>query len=570
MDNTFKAYDEAIKDLKTGKDKWAATTATERIAVLSAIKDALLGASDDWAEIAARNKQIEPESPLVGEEWMSGPYAVMLGCNGLMHTLSQMEGKTFLDGLPSRQTASGQLAVKVVPHGIWDRLLMSGIIAEVWMEQGVTRANLADNTATSYDTPPDQRVGKVALVLGAGNIASIAPLDCFHKLFHEHQVVLLKLNPVNAYLYEVLQAALLPLIKRDALRIVKGDGAAGAYLTTHPDIDELHITGAGSTHDAIIWGAGSEGEANKAAGTPINTRRITSELGAVCPTIVVPGPWTAADIRFQAEHIATQKMHNSGFNCIACQTLILPTGWAAKDALMQQVTRHIAKARRPAYYPGAAARLQEFADQGGEITRIDRGPAPAAIISNISVDSGTAAQNEEVFAPALSIFQINEADPETFLRAAILYANQSLHGTLGANILIHPRTIRAIGRKRFESIVAELHYGCIAINAWSGLGFLLTPVPWGAFPGHRLDDVQSGIGFVHNTFMFDRPERTIVQAPWRPFPRNLLSGGFTLLPKPPWFITNKKQHKIGRSLTRFQHSPGWLKLPRIFLDALRG
>jgi aldehyde dehydrogenase (NAD(P)+) len=50
----------------------------------------------------------------------------------------------------------------------------------------------------------------------------------------------------------------------------------------------------------------------------------------------------------------------------------------------------------------------------------------------------------------------------------------------------------------------------------------------------------------------------------------LLSGGITLLPKPPWFVTNKKQHKVGMLLTRFQHSPSWLKLPRIFLNALLG
>ena len=159
---------------------------------------------------------------------------------------------------------------------------------------------------------------------------------------------------------------------------------------------------------------------------------------------------------------------------------------------------------------------------------------------------------------------------ESYLRAAIAYANDNLYGTLGGNILIHPRTIRQIGRKRFEEIIAEFRYGTIAINAWTGIGFLLIQCPWGALPGHTLDNVQSGIGMVHNAFMFDRAERTVVEAPWRPFPRNLASGGLTLLPRPPWFITNRKQHIIGKLLTRFQHKPGWLKLPRIFLNALLG
>ena len=106
--------------------------------------------------------------------------------------------------------------------------------------------------------------------------------------------------------------------------------------------------------------------------------------------------------------------------------------------------------------------------------------------------------------------------------------------------------------------------------AWTGLGFLTVQTPWGAFPGHTLDDIQSGIGFVHNTYMFDRVERTVIEAPFRPFPRNLLHGSLSLLPKPPWFVTNKKADVLGRLLTQFQHRPGFLKIPRIFLNALLG
>ncbi|VVC53689.1 Aldehyde dehydrogenase (NAD(P)+) [Beijerinckiaceae bacterium RH AL1] len=70
--------------------------------------------------------------------------------------------------------------------------------------------------------------------------------------------------------------------------------------------------------------------------------------------------------------------------------------------------------------------------------------------------------------------------------------------------------------------------------------------------------------------MFDAPERTIVTAPFRPFPRSALSGGLTMLPKPPWFVTNTQQHVVGRLLTAFQYKPSWAKLPRIFAHALLG
>lgn len=564
-------YEAAIAELLAAKDRWAKTDIPERIEILNQIKDALMLVAQDWSETAARKKGIPDASSLVGEEWISGPYAVISTCNGLMLTLKQMKDKKFLKSLPKRELGNGQLAVKVMPHNIWDHLLLSGIKAEVWMQKGITKASLPDHAASAYDSPADQRKGKITLILGAGNIAAIAPLDCFQKLFLENQVVILKMNPINDYLTDFLKASLKPLIDRNALRIIKGDGADGAYLSGHKDIDEIHITGAGDTHDTIVWGAGAKGATNKKVGTPINTKRITSELGAVSPTIVVPGTWSNADISFQAQHIATQKMHNSGFNCVACQSLILPTNWDKTGILVQKVEQIIAKSDpRQAYYPGATDRLDEFAGHGENVVRIDRDAAPALVLADMGGKTDKWLENNEVFAPALATFKIAEADPEKYLAAAIAYANEHLYGTLGGNILIHPSTIKQIGKKRFEELIAGFHYGHVAINAWTGLGFLLTATPWGAFPGHTLNDVQSGIGTVHNTFMLEDVERTVVQAPWRPFPRNLLSGGFTLLPKPPWFITNRKQHKIGELLTKFAYKPSWVKIPRIFLNALLG
>jgi acyl-CoA reductase-like NAD-dependent aldehyde dehydrogenase len=567
----FTALDQDVQALQSGAEAWARSSIDSRLAILAQIKDRLMNVAPQWAAEAARQKQIPADSPLVGEEWISGPYAVMGACNQLMHTLSKMKGKAFLDDIPLRETTSGQVSAKILPHSIWDHLLLSGVSAEVWMEKGVTRENLKQHTASAYDLPDAKRKGLVALVLGAGNIAAIAPLDCFQKLFSENQVVILKMNPVNDYLTKFLLDALKPLVDANALRIVKGGADVGQYLCNHASVDEIHITGAGQSHDAIVWGIGEEGARNKAAKTPKNKRRITSELGAVCPTIVVPGPWSNADITFQAGHIATQKLHNSGFNCVACQVLILPEDWSKTEQLMAEVERVIrGMPTRGLYYPGAANRMQEFSEHSDSITKFERDAVDACFVAPISGRADVWFENNEVFAPAMSTYKINQSDPEAYLRAAVSYANKRLHGTLGANILIHPATLRQIGKQRFEEIIADLHYGTIAINAWTGLGFLMAQCTWGAFPGHKLDDVQSGIGVVHNTFMFDKPERCIVRAPFRPFPRNLLSLNFTLLPKPPWFVTNRKQHKIGMLLTRFQYKPSFLRIPRIFLNALLG
>lgn len=563
--------DAAVAALRQSKDAWAATGIDERMRILAEIKTGVMQVARNWALVAGRKKQIPEGSPLAGEEWISGPYALMAGCNALIETLGAIEGKRHLRHIPIRTLGNGQIAAKLVPHSVWDRVLLSGVTAEVWMQKEVTRQNLARHVASAYDVAPADRIGKVALVLGAGNIAAISPLDCLHKLFSEHQVALLKMNPVNDYLAEHLEVALKPLIERNFLRIVRGGADVGEYLCNHPGVDEIHITGAEASHDAIVWGVGEQARTNKRNNTPRNRRRITSELGGVGPTIVVPGPWTKADISFQAEHIATQKLHNSGFNCIACQMLILPDGWTGTDELVANIAHHMKVApSRPLYYPGAADRVSEFASRGSAAARFERDGAPACVVVPFTRGGNSRFETSEVFAPAMSTIRLRADDAVAYLREAIGYANESLHGTLGANILIHPATIRSIGRAKFEALLAELRYGCIAVNAWTGLGFLLVQTPWGAFPGHTLDDVQSGIGFVHNAYLFDKPERTVVEAPFRPFPRNLLSGGLTLLPRPPWFVTNKKQHKLGELLTRFQYRPGVLKLPRILLNALLG
>jgi Aldehyde dehydrogenase family len=467
---------------------------------------------------------------------------------------------------------NGQVVARVLPHSIWDHLLLSGVTVDVWMQPGVTPINLAQNTAAIYDPAnPEYKRGKLALVLGAGNVAAIAPLDVFQKLFSENEVVLLKMNPVNDYLIEFLVPALKPLIDRGFLRIVRGATDVGEYLCNHPLVESIHITGAGASHDAIVWGVGELGQSNKAANTPKNSRHITSELGAVCPTIIVPGPWSAADIRFQAEQVATQKLHNSGFNCVACQVLVTPTDWSQKNAFLSSLEDVITQSEaRKLYYPGARDRLAGFLANNPKARALKRAGGEDVFLALLDSTSATQARTTEVFAPALNVTEIAGADPERYLTDAIGYVNTQLYGTLGANIVIHPATIAQIGRARLEEILIELRYGTIAINAWTGLGFLSPQATWGAFPGHTLVDVQSGIGMVHNTCLFDKPERTVVEAPFRPFPRNLLSRSFTLLPRPPWFITNRKGNILGRLLVAFQYRPSLLKIPRIFINALLG
>ena len=147
----FADLDRDLQLLAGNRQRWVQTPVAERIAILAEIKDALMPVAQAWAETAARKKGIAEGSALVGEEWLSGPYAMLTYCNQMMETLSKVQGKHHLDHLAVRQLPNGQVAARVLPASIWDHLLLSGVKVDVWMQPGVTLGNLAQNTAGLYD-----------------------------------------------------------------------------------------------------------------------------------------------------------------------------------------------------------------------------------------------------------------------------------------------------------------------------------------------------------------------------------------------------------------------------------
>lgn len=570
MDTPDETLDRRLDTLDEGKEAWLAATLSERLRLLESLRVNTDKLAAQWVEAALAAKGIAPDSPIAGEEWTSGPWALMEGIVHLTGTLQALrDGTDLLQGSSVRTRANGQVVVRVHPANIWEKLLLSGVEAEVWMEPTLDAKQLTETMARFYREPPKQ--GRVALVLGAGNIASIPPLDMLYKLFTEGQVCILKMNPVNDYLGPIFEQIFAEFVEQGFVQFAYGGVEVGRTLTEHPSVEEIHITGSERTHDAIIYGTGTDGAARKKADEPRNERRMTSELGGISPVIVVPGPWTEADLEFQAEHVVTQKMHNGGFNCIASQVMVMPETWDLGDRFVQAVRDTFAKvpARTP-YYPGAGERIDAVRKEHPEATVLDsKADTPRLLVSGIDANSDDYCFRTEFFAGALAQTSLPGENAEAFLRNAIAFANDRLHGTLGATILIHPETERELG-DTFEELLAELRYGTIGVNAWSGVNFLLPRSTWGAFPGHARSDIQSGVGVVHNALMFDKPERTVVRAPWRPFPRGILSGQMTLLPRPPWFVTNAQAHQVGRRITAFAADPGWLRLPGIFAAALRG
>ncbi len=562
---TRAGIDAALAELHDGEKTWASLSLPDRRALIERVRDLTVRHAAEWVDAAVSIKGLDRSSPLVGEEWISGPYAFAGGTATVAETLRNLEqGKSPLDGASFGSAPGSRTTAEVLPRGIFDQLLLSGFSAQVWLQPGID-AETAKRSAGLAQLDPSN-TGGIGVVLGAGNIMSIAPLDTLYELIANNRVVALKLNPITDPMLPVLTKILAPLITIGAVRVMTGGAEVGSYLVGHHLVDHVHMTGSAVTHDAIVFGPGETGAARKAAGDPVLKKPMTAELGGVSPTIVLPGEWSKADIAYQAEHVATQRLHNGGYNCVASQVIVISSGWKQRDEFVAAVHDALAAApQRRAYYPGSDGRVESAVESYPGAHRL---PGGRVLIEDIDPGDETALLSTEYFAPVLGIVEL-PYEGDQFARKAVATVNEKLIGTLGVNIIAHPKTISSMG-SRFDDMLADLRYGTVAVNAWTGLAFLSPAATWGAFPGHTVDDIQSGIGIVHNALLIDGAERTVVRGPFRPSPRSLVNREWTISPKPPWFVTNRTAATTGRLLTAFAGNPSWAKLPAIFASALRG
>lgn len=558
--------DAAVAAVAAARDRWAGETIADRVRLLDRLIRDYAEVAPRWVEAAMAVEGIAPDGPGGGEEWLSGPYLVMRNLRLLRESLVEIDdtGAPEIPG-PVTTRSDGRVVAEVFPHSLYDRIFFPGVSAEVWMREGVTVERLAETQALAYrgEIPP-----RVALVLGAGNVSSIGPMDVLYKLFVERSVVVLKTNPVNAYLGPLLEEGFAALVERDCLRVVYGGAEEGAFLCRHEAIETIHITGSDATYEAIVFGTGEEGRRRKAENRPQNAKPITAELGNVSPVIVVPGSWSGGDLAYQAENLASMLVNNAGFNCNASRVIVQHAGWAQRGELLDRMRAVLAEIPpRRAYYPGAFERFDQLTAGHPETERYGQregeredGRLPWGLVAGLDPDAeDEPLYTTEAFCSLFAETAIEASGPAEFLDRAVAFCNDVLWGTLNVTLIVHSASLRdAAVRDAFERAVAELRYGTVAINHWAAVGYGLVVSPWGAYPGHTPDDIQSGVDVVHNTLMFSRVEKTVVRSPFRAFP------------KPPWFPTHGDDYALAETLTRFEASPSPLRLPEVFWHALRG
>jgi len=530
--------DTLVGELRDAAPSWIAMGIDERIELLEELARTIPAAGEGWAMAAAQAKGIRRDSPAMAEDWGSGVLATVRNVTLLASTLRDIRDT----GRPAppaiRLDDRGHTVVEVFPTEPFDRVLFPGFTAEVRLAAGVTPEQARERMGRIYHpghvSPPE-----VALVLGAGNVSSIGPMDALTQLFAEDRVVLLKLNPVNEYLAPHLDVALRPLIRGGWLRLVTGGPDVGRAIIDHEGIDTVHLTGSDRTYDAIVFGDDEQAAERKQRGTPLRTKRVTAELGNVTPVIVVPGPWTARDIAYHGDNIASMLVQNGGFNCIAARVIVQHAAWSRRAALNDAIRDSLRRAEpRTAYYPGARDRWERFTaahPQAEWFGPDGEGDVPFTFIPDLDATKrDDIAFTTEAFCAVFGEVPLDAPrSVPAFLEQAVDFCNDRLWGTLSASLIVHPRTLAdPESREAVERAIDRLAYGSVVVNHWSAAPYAMVSPPWGAAPGATPSDIQSGDGFVHNTYLIEDIAKTVVRGPFRPVLR------------PPWFHTHRTLNRL--------------------------
>jgi hypothetical protein len=552
--------DRSLETLRNRAADWSGLPIGRKIEYLRAIQRGTLGVASELVAEAVAAKGVSERTG--AEDWLSGPIIILRTIRFLIDTLESIQrtGRVPIDDRHVSVRSNGQVVARVNPADVYDRIMYRGWRADVWMEPDLARPDLFANTGGIY-TKPETATPGVAAVLGAGNVISIGALDVVHKLFVEGKTTMLKHSPVNDYGGPYVEQAFAELITDGYLRTSYGGPETGGILVGHPAVDEVHVTGAAATHDTIVFGPGEEGAARKARNEPLLEKPITSELGNVSPVIVVPGAWKSRDLRFQAEHLATQMLMNHGFNCNAAKVVVLHRGWGQREEFLDHLRAVLLSIPpRPAYYPGAEERFDRFVGShpAAELLGVRaEGYVPPALLMGVDAGEDHPAFGEESFCSVSAITVLEGDDPSDFLARAVDFCNERLSGTLNATVLVDPATAASI-RPSLDAAVTDLRYGAVGVNIWGGAAFGLGTTPWGGFPGQPLNDIQSGRGFVHNARLIDRPQKTVIRTPFR------------MMPKPPWFITHRTAHRVFPKAAALEADPSLARVPGVVLAALLG
>ena len=252
------------------------------------------------------------------------------------------------------------------------------------------------------------------------------------------------------------------------LSVLPGEGATGAALAEHPDIDKITFTGSTATGRKVL-----------AAAAGSNLKGVSLELGGKSPQVVLAD---APDLDAAAETIAWGIFYNQGQTCHAGSRLVVD------DRVADRVLDKVAEVARE-LTPGdpldgdtklgalvsaeqlsrVAGYLDAAADQGAEVVLGGGAPDPSPVADGCYLEptvidrapEDAAVVREEIFGPVLVVQRFDGSESE-----AVRLANATEYGLAGA--------VWTADHGRAERIAAGIRAGVVYVNCFD-VGDLTVP-----------------------------------------------------------------------------------------------
>jgi len=363
-------------------------------------------------------------------------------------------------------------------------------------------------------------------VLGAGNSDSCN--DIIDPMVKLNNVVVYKSNPVMSKGAEVKRRIFKPLIAKGYLAMFHGSVDQGRMVAQSSKVTQLICTGSHLTYDRIVWGSQDKNDPNA---QKILDKPFIAELGSVNPYIVVPGDsmWSQSDIDSQAAALVAFKMVNNAHVCAAPQVLLTCKNWSQREAFLEAVRREVRDhPGTRCFYPGVRQTYDKHKlALGGQGVTMQQAVSlgfgkdaetPLLFKSGLSSTEMSLALKEEAFCPILVEVPIDsEAILESFLPAAVDFAQEALWGSLTCTVIVDDATkARPAARQALDETIDRMRFGTIGINVPASIANGLPQLSWGAFPGQATErDVQSGFGHLGNFHCYKNLQKTLLEGRFR-------------------------------------------------------
>lgn len=563
MSNEDKSFDR-LNEVSRKKAEWATLPAKGKLAILEEIFDIATKELEfeewlDFGKLSAKMMGFDTENTSEGgfeasqnamqiSLTLKGHLDMLILAYKIRAGLAEPPKKLTKGNFETKKAINGQIVVKTFPLLPEDtKGLTPHFHGEVWMDSSKIQ-NESQVEAFAFDKAWEYAAGDeggLMIILGAGNQAVLIFTDVLDAMFTRDYVVYLKQHAIRNYVNGFMEKILAPLISRGYLALeAHTTNERCSNLVYHPDVDALHITGGKTTHDLLVWGVDpKEREQNLKANTP-KIENVTSELGAVSPWVLVPGNYTKDELKSQASMMAMFIHTNASCNCNAPKCIVVADEWDQKDEYIQIVEDELANHGLPvAYYPNTEQRWEKFSEQYPDCKKIESNTGMGIAERKLSggglnekplllpylkmetkvdlesIAGRVAASKEfafttEPFAPVFTVATLKGTSQNSlmqFVKTASTFCNDYLYGTLSGAITTPPSLLED---ESVQTLIAEMKYGTIAVNNWSGFGYVMRHAGmWGGFPGETLDAVESGIGKVGNTLAIPHFEKFVVVSP---------------------------------------------------------